>query len=115
MVGKPWPFEPVVRAVVTQLAAGQYADLEHRTGGVRLTAGQIADAVREYGRRILPPSDADLPLDVVPITAAAPRAWSVNVPLSTTDEGRSDLTLQLTIRAAQAGGYHVEIDDLHVL
>ena len=115
-MGNPWPFEPVVRDVVTQLAAARYADLERRTRGVRLSAGELAHAVREYGRQIIaPPDGADLLVDVVPITSAEPPAWSVNVPLWTAEEGRSDLTLQLTVRAGPVGGYDVEIDDLHVL
>ena len=110
-----WPFESVVHDVVAQLAAGRYADLERRTRGVRLSADELAHAVREYGRQVIPPPDAVLPLDVVPITGAELPAWSVNVPLWTAEEGRSDLTLELTVRAGPAGAYDVEIDDLHVL
>ena len=114
--GNSWPFETVVRDVVAQLAARRYADLERRTHGVRLSARELAGAVRDYGRRIIPPPDgAELLVDVVPITAAEPPAWSVNVPLWTAEEGRSDLTLELTVRTGPDGEYAVEIDDLHVL
>ena len=116
MTDKPWPFEPVVRDIVAQLAAGYYAELERQTGGVRLSASELAGVVREYGRRIIPsPERGELLLDVVPLAAGGPSAWSVDVPLWTAEEGRSDLTLQLTVRARSAGGFDVEIDDLHVL
>jgi hypothetical protein len=111
-----WPFEAVVREIVEQLAAGKYAELERRTGGVRLSAGELATAVATYRRRLVAPKDgAEMELDVVPIRGAEPKAWSVDVPLWTEEEGRSDLTLQLTIRPGRAGVFVVEIDDLHVL
>jgi hypothetical protein len=71
-MSKGWPFETVVRDVVAQLARRRYADLETRTNGVRLSAGELAQAVREYGRRvILPPDGVAIPLDVVPISGAS--------------------------------------------
>jgi hypothetical protein len=113
---RTWPFEPVVRELVAQLAAGAYADLERRTGGDRLRAGEIAPAVAAYGRRLVPFPIADsLELDVVRIPGAEPKAWSVDVPLRTKEEGRSDLTLQLTVREGRSGTFVVEIEDLHVL
>jgi hypothetical protein len=116
MSSNSWPFESAVRDVVTELAAKHYAELERRTGGVRLSASELAGAVHEYGRRVIvPPPDVDLDLDVVPVSGASPAAWSVNVPLWTAEEGRSDLTLELTVRAGPAADYVVEIDDLHVL
>jgi hypothetical protein len=71
--------------------------------------------VAEYGRRLEePPADTPLPLDVVPVRRAEPPAWSVETPLWTVEEGRSDLTLQLTVRVAPAGGFQVEVDGIHV-
>jgi hypothetical protein len=111
-----WPFESDVRDVVRQLAAGAYAELERRTAGVRLSAGEIAAAVAAYGRRVVvPPAGSEPPLDVVPIRATAPPAWSVDVALWTAEEGQSDLTLQLTVYAQPPAGYRIELEDLHVL
>ena len=110
-----WPFESVVRDLIRLLVAGDYAELERRSAGVRLTAGEIAGAVSEYPcRLVLPPPGGAPPLDVVPIAVASSPAWSVNVPLWTAEEGRSDLTLQLTVHADPAAGYRVEIDNLLV-
>jgi hypothetical protein len=52
---------------------------------------------------------------VVEIDNAVPEAWSVYLDLWTAEEGRSDLTLELTLRDSPAGIYSVELDDLHVL
>ena len=116
VIDEVWPFESVVRDVVAELARGDFAALERRSSGIRLSAGELRAAAAEYGRRIVPlPAEASQALDVVPVTDADPPAWSVDVPLWTAEEGRSDLTLQLTVRAAPDGGYRVEVDDLHVL
>jgi hypothetical protein len=110
-----WPFESVVRDLVSDLAGGKYVAVARRSAGVRLSAEELATAVTQYGRRLVPaPAGEPLPLDVVAITRE-PAAWSVDTPLWTAEEGRSDLTLQLTVRAEPGGGYRIEVDDLHVL
>ncbi|HKG95318.1 MAG TPA: hypothetical protein VKA84_25590 [Gemmatimonadaceae bacterium] len=113
---EPWPFEPAVREAVELLARGEYGALEQRSGGVRLSADELRDAVRAYGRRVVaPPREAAPPLDVVAVAGAEPPEWSVAVPLWTAEEGRSDLTLELTVRAAPGGAYAIELDNVHVL
>ena len=113
-----WPFEAAVREIVVLLARGEYAALEKLSGGVRLSAAQLRAAVREYGRRIVvPPAETTPALDVVEVMPGGVerRSWSVNVDLWTAEEGRSDLTLELTVRERQGGRFAVEIDNVHVL
>ena len=94
-----WPFESVVREVVQLLARGDYYGLEQLTAGERLSATELAGAVREYpGTLQIPPSWEAMFLDVVPVTSADSPTWSVVVPIWTIEEGRSDLSLELTIR-----------------
>ena len=61
------------------------------------------------------PSVALAAIDVVAISASNPHRWSVVVPLWTVEEGRSDLSLELTLEDSGKESYEVEIDDLHVL
>ena len=104
-----------MREVVALLARGEYTALERRTGGARLSATELREAVQAYGRRIVvPPLEATPPLDVVAVAGSRPPAWSVVVPVWTAEEGRSDLSLELTVREAD-GSYAVEVDDLHAL
>ncbi len=111
-----WPFEFEIRSILAQLAAGDYSELEQRCGGIRLSAKDLARAVADYGRHLVaPPRELDLELDVVAIRNADPPAWSVAVPLRTREEGRSDLTLELTIVSAPPSAFRVELDNLHVL
>ena len=52
-------------------------------------------------------------MDVVRSNAVIPQ-FSVHMPLWTEEEGRSDLTLELTIKMPDKG-IEVELDDIHVL
>ena len=60
-----WPFESVVREVVALLARGEYTALERRTGGARLSATELREAVQAYGRRIVVPPCSRMPDDTI--------------------------------------------------
>lgn len=105
--------EPV-RRIVSLLVEGRYADLEQQTHGVRLTAGEMAKAIADYGRTlVLPPQDAFNLMNIVKIKNA-PKQWSVDMPLWTREEGRSDLTIDLRI-SERENDYSIELNDIHVL
>lgn len=80
----------------------------------RLTSDDLRSAIETYGQElIVPPVEAYEHFELVRIVAAVP-TWSVQAPLWTVNEGRSDLTLELTI-VVNGGLVIVELDDLHVL
>jgi hypothetical protein len=109
------PFKADVERVVALLTAGAYDELASWTNGKRLSSVDLAAAVQSYGRTLIqPPSEAFNSLDVVRIKDAQPPAWSVRVDLWSEEDGRSYLTLELTVRRSE-NGYDVEVDDLHVL
>jgi hypothetical protein len=106
--------EPV-RQVIALLVAGKYAELETLTQGIRLKAKEVATTVADYGRKLIPPPDDGFRLmNVVEVKNARPRQWSIAMPLWTQEEGRSDLTVELTLIERQ-NGFAIELDDLHVL
>jgi len=110
-----YPFAHIIRSVVELLVAGKYKQLEESTSGTRLSAADMANVVREYGRVLVkPPEEAHEDLDVVEIRNASPPQWSVRMSLWTAEEGRSDLSLELTVTENEHG-YEVAIDDIHVL
>ena len=116
MMSEDPKLKSTVRRVVSLLERGDYEALERLTNGVRLTAAEMAEGVREYGGNlILPPDDVFDNLDVIEVEGARPREWSVNVDLWTAEEGRSDLTLEMTLRESGKEIYGVEIDSIHVL
>jgi len=100
--------------MVDQLARGDYESLVGQFVKSRLTSDDLRTVIREYGRKLVsPPNDAYQNLDAVQVKGAAVPTWSVRAPLWT-EEGRSDLTLELTI-AVGPGAPSIELDDLHVL
>lgn len=106
-----------IQRVATLLVEGKYAELQQLSRSRRLPADEMREAVLDYGRELVAaPGGFAQRADAVPVENATPRRWSVNVPLWTKEEGRSDLTLSITVVEADAPpGYAVEIDDLHVL
>lgn len=107
--------EPVVRTVVKRLVGGEYVDAVQDCSASRLTADDLTEAVRDYGRTLIePPPDAYRDLDVIAVRDSSHPTWSVRAPLWSREEGRSDLTLELTI-TRDGDRWDVEIDDLHVL
>lgn len=107
--------EPVVRSVVNRLVDGEYADAVKDCPSSRLTADDLLETVQDYGRTLIePPPDAYRDLDVLAVRDSSRPTWSVRAPLWSREEGRSDLTLELTITRV-GDRWDVEIDDLHVL
>lgn len=110
------PFEPAVRQLAAMLARRDYAGIGMLTGATRFTATDLLAAVSEYPCTLIePPTPEAAPLDVVEIENAAVRRWSVNLPLWSVEEGRSDLTLELTVIECPGGAFALEVDGLHVL
>jgi len=106
--------ESAVRAVVDRLARGEYRDAVARCDASRLTADELREVVLGYGRSlVVPPADAYENLDAVRISDPSRQAWSVRAPLWTREEGRSDLTLELTV-VLDGDRPGIELDDLHV-
>jgi len=104
-----------VGEIVSLLVEGRFGEIESLTNGMRLPAEQIKAAVGEYGRTlVLPPADAFSLMDVIEIRNASPPSWSIIMPLWTKEEGRSDLSLELTL-VKEGLGFKVELDDIHVL
>ena len=107
--------EQPIRQVIEYLATGRFVELEKLTKGQRLSAQEMARAIGEYGMElVLPPDYAFELMDVVEVRDAKPPQWSVAMPLWTREEGRSDLSVEVTL-ITDAEGFRIEIDDIHVL
>lgn len=107
--------ERTVQRIVSLLVAMDYQAIERLTRGQRLSAQGIREAIEEYGRRlVMPPPEKLQDLDVIEVENVVPRQWSVRVDLWTQEEGRSDLSLELTLMEADED-FDVEIDNIHVM
>ena len=103
------------RKIVDLISVGRYDLALHACSSSRLSKVDIEGVIAGYGRTLAhPPNDFDQYLDAVLIIGRSVPTWSVRVPLWTYEEGRSDLTLELTI-AEDPEKPNVELDDLRVL
>jgi hypothetical protein len=111
----PEELKHLVRRLIQHLVQGDYDSVVAECAQSRLTGKQLAKVIQDYGRKLIMPPDRALDnLDIVPVQDASVPTWSLRVPLWTHEEGRSDLTLELTVGTAPRASC-VELDDLHVL
>jgi hypothetical protein len=100
--------------IVDQLARGDCESVIGRCAKSRLTCDDLRTVIYQYGRKLIsPPAGVYDELDLVKVKGAALPTWSVRVPLWTQEEGRSDMTLELTIEVRD-GVPIVELVDLRV-
>jgi hypothetical protein len=103
-----------IRDLVEDLARGRLREIEADGRAGRLSASELLSAIRDYGRTLVPlPDEASPLIDVYPNDRDSTKS-SLDVPLWTVEEGRSDLTLSL-VATKEADKYRLEISDLHVL
>jgi hypothetical protein len=103
-----------VERLVDDIVAGRFQDLEADGRLGTTTAGELRNAVLHYGRTITHlPSEAWRLVDEF-FDETRPDEISMDVPLWTVEEGRSDLTLSVSCRRDRTG-ISVAIEDLHVL
>jgi hypothetical protein len=116
----PRPVDPdklraTVNALTDRLARRDYDGFCGLARTSRIAASDVGRVVREYGRSLIPlPSAAFHSLDVAPVSGSDPQRWSVVVPLWSQEEGRSDLSLEITVEDSVAQRYAVDVEDLHV-
>ncbi|MHB8846142.1 MAG: DUF7668 domain-containing protein [Nitrospirota bacterium] len=102
--------------LVTLLVQGRFKELENLSNGARLSAADIARAIKEYRATLIMPDDSVFQsLDVIEIHNSNPRNFSVNIILWSMEEGRSDLTLETHMVESSGELMAVEIDNLHEL
>jgi hypothetical protein len=105
-----------VNALTDRLVKGDYEGLCRLAHSCRVRPADMERVVREYGRHLVAlPVNGFQAVEVISVRDTQPQRWSVVVPLWSREEGRSDLSLELTVEDSDAPTYPVGIDDLHVL
>lgn len=107
------PFH-IVTQLVDRLVRGEYSQVLLSAPSSRMSARELEAAVVEYGRRLVSPPHYEL-VNVLRVASAERPTWSLVVPLFTEEEGRSDLSLELTVSESEKGCYEISVDDLHAL
>lgn len=82
----------------------------------RVKITDFRNALSDYGGTVvMPPEPIETLLNVIEVRNSKPVSWSIQLPMWTREEGRSDLTLEMQFTESKSEFYEVEIDDLHVL
>jgi len=110
----PEDFKAPIADIVAAIVQGDFKALDADGRSGRVGADGLRRAVADYGRTLI-----ELPEDAYELADAGevitqPGTWWVVVPLWTAEEGRSDLSLELSAIPA-AEGHRFEVDGLHVL
>jgi hypothetical protein len=94
----------------------QYSDIFDWSNGIRLTEEQIREAIKDYGEVIIfPPTTFFNDVDIVEINSSNPSKWAVTFPFWTKNEGKSDLSVEITCIDSLDDIYTIEVDNIHVL
>jgi hypothetical protein len=106
-----------IRTTLGLLVNGEYETLATMTSGKRLSAAEIRDAVKSYGRTLVLPPHDDLSddLELIEVQGGGPRRVAATMSLYTAEEGRSDLSLELLLTEVASRLWTVQIDNVHVL
>ena len=111
-------FESQIRSIVIDLlvllADGDYESIMERCGSSGMTSEELRSAVRDNGRKVIAPPADYACINTYEREATAVPTWAVEADLWTEEEGRSDLTLSVTI-AFEPSGPTIRLDNLHVL
>jgi hypothetical protein len=106
----------LIRQIVITLAEGNFEETMVLAPRSRLNPSDLKRAISQYGCRLVAlPDEAAEFIDVVQIEHSNPSAASVVVTLFTREEGRSDLSLELSVIMYASGRLEAMLDDLHVL
>ena len=110
--------ETTVRTAVDLLVRGEFQALECLDQSDRVSAAKAQAAVLDYGRELAPPDNVWWDsVSITQVNDQPTRTFHVAAPLWTTEEGRSDLTLEMRLVELRppTGVYELHIEDLHVL
>jgi hypothetical protein len=104
----------IVIDLLALLADGDYPSIMERCGGSGMTIDELQEIIRDYGRKVIAPPADYACINMYEREATAVPTWAVEADLWTEEEGRSDLTLSMTI-AFGPSGPAIRLDNLHVL
>jgi hypothetical protein len=106
-----------VQSVLDLLTQKQYHALANLTapGPEHLQAEDIERTMESYRGTVRMPDESELKFDVVEVEGLSPRQFSVNAPLFTVEEGRSDLTARMTVIDEKGEDYQVVFCDVWVM
>jgi hypothetical protein len=108
--------ETAARIAVDLLVREDFDTLIRMDQGGRVSAAALERTIADYGRTLVsPPHEWWSTVTITPVHRDGTPTLHAAVPLWTTEEGRSDLTLELEMTEIAPETYETALLDLHVL
>jgi len=106
-----------VQTVLDLLTQKQYQELANLTapGREHLQAEDIKRTMESYPGTVRIPDENELKFDVVEVEGLSPRQFSVDAPVFTLEEGRSDLTARMTVIDGTGDDFKIVFYDVWVM
>ena len=106
-----------VQTILGLLTQKQYQALANLTapGREHLQEEDIQRTIESYPGTVRMPDENELSFDVVEVEGLSPRQFSVDAPVFTVEEGRSDLTARMTVIDEKGDDYQVVFYDVWVM
>lgn len=99
--------------IITLLVNKEYEELTNEIDCQNLSSDDILNIIEDFGETLIIPNPKDLEqLNIIDIDE---NEWAIDFDLWTKESGKSDLTIQLTIKRNSDNSLDTKLDDIHVL
>lgn len=103
----------ILNKTITTLANKEYKKLINEIDCQNLSSDDILNIIEDFGETLIVPSLEELKqLNIVDIDE---NEWAIDFDLWTKESGKSDLTIQLTVKKNSDNSLNIQLDDIHVL
>jgi hypothetical protein len=99
--------------IITMLVNKEYEKFTDVIDCQGLSSNDISTIIEDFGETLIIPNIEDL--EQVNIIDVEENEWAIDFDLWTKESGKSDLTIQLTVKKNLDNSLNVEFDDIHVL
>lgn len=88
-----------VHFILTLIVSENYAALSDLTaeGPEHLEPDELKKSIKSYPGSIRMPTEAEITFDVTAVEGSEPQRYIVDAPVFTMEEGKSDLTVRMTV------------------
>lgn len=99
--------------IITLLVSKEYKELTNEIDCQGLSSSDILAIIEDFGETLVVPKLEQLEeLNIIDIDE---NEWAIDFDLWTQESGKSDLTIQLTIKRNSDKSLDIKLDDIHVL
>lgn len=99
--------------IITMLVNKEYEKFTNVIDCQGLSSNDISTIIEDFGEALIIPNPKDL--EQLNIIDVEENEWAIDFDLWTKESGKSDLTIQLTIKKNLDNSLSTELDDIHVL